>query len=49
MAAPPWRTNGMKALQLAYWNADGVRVRKLELDQFLSEHGVDICLLDERY
>jgi hypothetical protein len=41
------RTNGVKALRLAYWNADGVRGRKLELEQFLSEHGVDVCLLNE--
>jgi hypothetical protein len=38
-------TNWRKALQLAYWNADGVRGRKLQLEQLLSEHGVDICLL----
>jgi exonuclease III len=36
-----------KALRLACWNADGVRARKLELDHFLSQHGVDICLLNE--
>jgi exonuclease III len=34
-------------LRLAYWNADGVRGRKLELEQFLSEHGFDIFLLNE--
>jgi hypothetical protein len=34
-------------LRLARWNGDGVRGRKLELEQFLSEHGVDICLLNE--
>jgi hypothetical protein len=36
-------------LRLAYWNADGVRGRKLEMEQFLSEHGVDICLLNETH
>jgi exonuclease III len=36
-------------LRLAYWNADGVCGRKLELEQFLSEHGVDICLLNETH
>jgi hypothetical protein len=40
------RTNGGKALRLAYWNADGVCGRKLELEKFLSEHGDDICLLN---
>jgi hypothetical protein len=29
--------------------ASGVRGRKLELKQFLSEHGVDICLLNETH
>jgi hypothetical protein len=43
------RTNGAKALRLAYWNADGIRGRKVELEQFLSEHGVDICLLNETH
>jgi hypothetical protein len=38
-----------KALRLAYWNTDGVCGNKLELDQFLSEHGVDICLLNETH
>jgi hypothetical protein len=48
MAARPRRTTG-KALRLACWNADGVRGRKLELEQFLSEHGVDICLLNANH
>jgi hypothetical protein len=42
-------TNGGKALRLAYWNADGVRGRKLELEQFLSKHGVDNCLLNKTH
>jgi exonuclease III len=36
-------------LRLTCWNADGVRGRKLELQQFLSEHGVDIYLLNETH
>jgi exonuclease III len=48
MAALPRRTRG-KVLWLACWNADGVRGRKLQLEQFLSEHGVDICLLNETH
>jgi hypothetical protein len=40
---------GTKALRLAYWNADGICDRKLELEQFLSKHGVDICLLNETH
>jgi hypothetical protein len=46
MAARPRRSRG-KALRLACWNADGVRGTKLELEHFLSEEGVDICLLNE--
>jgi hypothetical protein len=46
MVARPRRTP-CKVLRLACWNADGVRGRKLELEQFLSEHGFDICLLNE--
>jgi hypothetical protein len=41
--------NVAKALQLACWNADGVRGRKLELEHFLSQHGVDICLWTETH
>jgi hypothetical protein len=29
---------------MACWNSDGVRGRKLELEHFLNQHGVDICL-----
>jgi endonuclease/exonuclease/phosphatase family metal-dependent hydrolase len=47
MAARPRRTVRSKALRLAYWNADGVCGRKFELEHFLSQHGVDICLLNE--
>jgi len=42
-------TERRKALRLACWNADGVRGRKLELEHFLSQHGVDICLLIETF
>jgi exonuclease III len=41
--------NVAKALRLACWNAHGVRGRKLELEHFLSQHGVDICLLTETH
>jgi exonuclease III len=46
MAVQP-RSNGGTALRLACWKADGVRSRKLELEEFLSEHGVDIIFLNE--
>jgi hypothetical protein len=34
---------------LAYWNADGVRGRKLELDHFLGQYRIVICLLNENH
>jgi exonuclease III len=49
MAAGPRRTKRYKAPCLACWNADGVRGRKLELEHFLTQHGVDICLLSETF
>lgn len=36
-------------MRLACWGTDGVRGRKLEMEQFLSEHSVDICLLKEMH
>ena len=49
MVARPKRTKWTKALRLACWNTDGVRGRKQELDQFLGQHGIDICLLTETH
>jgi hypothetical protein len=49
MAARPRRPERCKVLRLACWNADGVRGRKLELEHFLSQNGVDICLLSETF
>jgi hypothetical protein len=49
MAARPRRNDRGKALRLACWNADGLRGRKLELEHFLGQHGVDICLLSETF
>jgi hypothetical protein len=49
MAAWPRRASGIKALRLACWNANGVRGRKQELDHFLGQHGIDICLLTETH
>jgi hypothetical protein len=43
------RINGRDAVRPAGWNSDGVRSRKLKLEQFLSEHGIDICLLNETH
>ena len=48
MAARP-RRGRYKALRFACCNADGVRVRKLELENVLSQHGDDISLLSETF
>ena len=47
MAARPRWTERCKIKRLVFSNADGVRGRKLELEHFLSQHGVNICLLSE--
>jgi hypothetical protein len=39
------RQSGEKTLGLVFWEADGVRGKKLKLGKSLSEHGVGICLL----
>ena len=49
MASRLTRTVRCKALRLARWNAGGVRGRKLELEDFLSQHGDDRCLLIETF
>ena len=49
MAARSRRTDRGKTLRIACWNADSVRGKKLELEHFLSQHGVDICLLSETF
>ena len=49
MAARPRRMEQVKPLCLTCWNADGVCSRKLELEHFLNQHGVDICLLSETF
>ena len=48
MAARPRRST-VKALRLSFWKANGVRGRKIELDNFLAQHGVDVCLLNETH
>ena len=49
MAARPRRTKWTKALLFTCWNADGVHGRKQELDHFLGQHGIDICLLNKTH
>jgi len=38
-----------KALRLACCNADGIGGRKQELDYFLGQHEIDMCLLTETH
>jgi exonuclease III len=38
-----------QSLRLACWNAEGVRSKKQELDHFLGQHGINICLLAETH
>jgi len=45
MAARHSRTERAISLRLACWKADGVRGRKLELENSLNQKGVDTCLL----
>jgi hypothetical protein len=44
----PWRSC-VEALRLAFWKANGVRGRKIQLDPFLAQHGVDVCLTNETH
>ena len=48
MTARPRRKERCKVLRLACRNADRLSSRKLELEHFLSQHGVDICLLSDK-
>jgi hypothetical protein len=47
-AARPKRST-VKALGLAFCNPYSVRGKKIELDHFLAQHGVDVSLLNETH
>lgn len=49
MAAKPTRRQSGRSLQGACWNANSVRGEKLELVQFLLDHDVNICLINEMH
>lgn len=36
-------------MRLTCWNSDCVHGRKLELDHFLGQHGIDVSLLTETH
>ncbi|KAK3759064.1 hypothetical protein RRG08_022053 [Elysia crispata] len=42
------RTTG-HLLPIAHWNVEGVRQKKLEFEQFLQKHNIDICCLQETH
>jgi len=39
----------VESREAACWDADGVRGRNLQLGHFLTEHGIDVCLLSEKH
>ena len=49
MAVRPRRAERGKDLRLARWNAERVRGKELELEHFLNQHGVDVCILSETF
>jgi len=49
MAARPRRKERNKATRLACWNADGVRGRKLVIENLPNQHAVEFCLLCETF
>ena len=43
------RATGHETLRIVHWNAEGVRQKKLELQQFLKEQKIDICCIQETH
>ena len=43
------RATGDPKLRLAHWNAEGVRQKKTELQNFLKQNGIDICTIQETH
>lgn len=43
------RTTGATPLTLAHWNAEGVRLKKTELRNFLQKHNIDVCAIQETH
>ena len=39
------RAKGQHALQIAQWNAEGVRLKKTELQHFLKHNEIDVCYI----
>ena len=43
------RTNGQQALKIVQWNAEGVRLKKTELQHFLKLKAIDVCCIQETH
>ena len=43
------RAIGDSKLRLAHWNAEGVRQKKTELQNFLKQNGIDVCTIQETH
>ena len=43
------RATGHQQLRIMHWNAEGVRNKKLELQQFLHKKKIDICCIQETH
>ena len=43
------RTNGQQALKIIQWNAEGVRLKKMELQYFLKLKAIDVCCIQETH
>ena len=43
------RTNGQQALKIVQWNAEGVWLKKTELQHFLKLKAIDVCCIQETH
>ena len=43
------RATGDSKRRLAHWNAEGVRQKKTELQNFLKQNGIDVCIIQETH
>ena len=43
------RATGHQTLRIVHWNAEGVRQKKLELQQFLKAQKIDVCCIQETH
>ena len=43
------RATGDSQLKMVHWNAEGVRLKKIELQKFLKENSIDVCTIQESH